>query len=180
MSGTDADTASDEESRIVVYAVPFVGVLLIAVGIPSAILGGYVVVQDTIGLCNDPDVTVTPLEDEEADTPRETVERLPYDRLSPAEQAAVREAIDGPTDDATVQGDLENRATLREGVIVDVDGRSYYVTIASLNSCLEAEPLLFPIGVVAILLGVVGVLTPPIYRRMAGFEERMEQRPPRE
>jgi len=33
--------------------------------------------------------------------------------------------------------------------------------------------LLFPIGAIAIVVGILGVLTPPIYRKMAGFEERM-------
>ncbi|MXV63118.1 hypothetical protein GS429_13780 [Natronorubrum sp. JWXQ-INN-674] len=162
------------ESYLLTYAAPFLGVLLIAVGIPLAIVGGYVVMQDTIGLCGDPDIEVRHLEDGER--PAETVGDLDYDALSTAEQQALRDAIDSPLEEATVDGEgLENEDDLLEGVVIDVDGERYYVRIASLNSCLEAEPLLFPIGSVAILVGVAGVLTPPIYRKMAGFEERIQR-----
>ncbi|MFC4541956.1 hypothetical protein ACFO5R_08460 [Halosolutus amylolyticus] len=162
------------ESRVLTYVAPFLGVLLIAAGIPLAIVGGYVVVQDSFGLCGDPDIEVRALGEDER--PAETVETLPYENLSDAEQRAVREAIDSPLDEATVDGDrLENEEALLDGVIVAIDGERYYVQLASLNSCLEAQPLLFPIGSVAILVGIVGVLTPPIYRRLAGFEERMQR-----
>lgn len=173
------DTASSPrvpgESFLLTYVVPFVGVLLIALGIPAAILGGYVVAQDALGLCGDPDIEVRPLGADER--PPEAVEEVPFGSLSDAEREAVGEAIDSPLEEAVVEGGAENEALLREGAIVAVDGERYYVRIASLNSCLEAEPLLFPIGGVAILVGTAGVLTPPIYRRMAGFEERMRRRP---
>ncbi|WP_254767908.1 hypothetical protein [Salinilacihabitans rarus] len=173
------DTASSPrapgESFLLTYVVPFVGVLLIALGIPAAILGGYVVMQDALGLCGEPDVEVRALGPDER--PAGTAEEVPFENLSAAEREAIREAIDSPLEEAVVEGGAENGAVLREGAIVAVDGERYYVRIASLNSCLEAEPLLFPIGGVAILVGVAGVLTPPIYRRMAGFEERMRRRP---
>ncbi|WP_440764996.1 hypothetical protein [Natronorubrum sp. DTA7] len=181
---TGSDTAEDplatgeptesEESYLLTYAAPFLGVLLIASGIPIALVGGYVVMQDTLGLCGDPDIEVRALEDGER--PASTVEDLEYDNLSETEQRALREAIDSPLEEATVDGEgLKNEAALLEGVVVEVDGQEYYVRIASLNSCLEAEPLLFPIGSVAILVGIAGVLTPPIYRKMAGFEERIQR-----
>ncbi|WP_265111680.1 hypothetical protein [Halosolutus halophilus] len=163
-----------EESRVLTYVAPFFGVLLIAAGIPLAIVGGYVVVQDTFGLCGDPDIEVRAVGADER--PAETIETIPYENLSDAEQRAVREAIDSPHNEATVEGDrLVNEEALLDGVIVTVDGDRYYVRIASLNSCLEAQPLLFPIGSVAILVGIAGVLTPPIYRKLAGFEERMQR-----
>ncbi|WP_440771108.1 hypothetical protein [Natronorubrum sp. DTA28] len=163
-----------EESYLLTYAAPFLGVLLIASGIPIALVGGYVVMQDTLGLCGDPDIEIRALED--GDRPASTVDELEYDELSETEQRALREAIDSPLEEATVDGaGLENEAALLEGVVIEVDGQEYYVRIASLNSCLEAEPLLFPIGSVAILVGIAGVLTPPIYRKMAGFEERIQR-----
>ncbi|WP_436343682.1 hypothetical protein [Natronorubrum sp. FCH18a] len=181
---TGSDTAEDppatgeptesEESYLLTYAAPFLGVLLIASGIPIALVGGYVVVQDTLGLCGDPEIEVRALEDGER--PAETVEEFAYDDLSEAEQRAIREAIDSPLEEATVDGEgVENEEALLEGVVVEVDGTEYYVRIASLNSCLEAEPLLFSIGSVAILMGIAGVLTPPLYRKMAGFEERIQR-----
>ncbi|SDK74611.1 hypothetical protein [Natronorubrum texcoconense] len=181
---TGSDTAEDppatgeptesEESYLLTYAAPFLGVLLIASGIPIALVGGYVVMQDTLGLCGDPDIEIRTLEDGER--PASTVGDLEYDELSETEQRALREAIDSPLEEATVDGEgLENEAALLEGVVIEVDGQEYYVRIASLNSCLEAEPLLFPIGSVAILVGIAGVLTPPIYRKMAGFEERIQR-----
>lgn len=168
------EPTESEESYLLTYAAPFLGVLLIASGIPIALVGGYVVMQDTLGLCGDPDIEIRALEDGER--PASTVEDLEYDELSETEQRALREAIDSPLEEATVDGEgLENEDALLEGVVIDVDGTEYYVRIASLNSCLEAEPLLFPIGSVAILVGIAGVLTPPIYRKLAGFEERIQR-----
>ncbi|MFC6717679.1 hypothetical protein ACFQGT_08570 [Natrialbaceae archaeon GCM10025810] len=161
------------ESLVLTYVVPFFGVMLIAVGLSSAILGGYVVMQDSFGLCNDPDVEVRAIED--GDPPGRTVDRIAFEDLSSAEQRAVEEATTSTLEEARVEGQMENREALLEGAIVEVDGEPYYVRIASQNSCLEAEPLLFPLGSVAVLLGIAGVLTPPIYRKMAGFEERMHR-----
>jgi hypothetical protein len=169
----EGEPTESEESMFLTYVAPFLGVLLIAAGIPLAILGGYVVMQDTIGLCGDPDLEVRGLAADEQ--PSSTVGELEYDELSDAEQRALEEAIDSPLEEATVEGPMENEDVLLEGAIIEGDGDRYYVRIASLNSCLEAEPLLFPIGAVGILLGIVGVLTPPIYRKMAGFEERIQR-----
>ena len=155
------------------YAAPFLGVVLIAVGLPLSIVGGYVVVQDGVGLCGEPTITATPAE--EYDESLATIEEVPAEDLSAAERRALEEAIDSPLREATVQGELENRAMLLEGAVVEYEGEAYYVQIASQNTCLEVQPLLFPIGAVAILVGVGGVLTPPIYRKLAGFEERMRR-----
>ncbi|QLK26095.1 hypothetical protein HYG81_00225 [Natrinema zhouii] len=178
---TDKPPATDEtgpveptassESLLLTYAAPFLGVVLIAIGLPLAIVGGYVVVQDGVGLCGEPTITATPADEYEGALA--TIETLPAEDLSAAERAALEEAIDSPLQEGTVAGELSNRETLLEGAIVEYEGERYYVQIASLNSCLEVAPLLFPIGIIAILVGVVGVLTPPIYRKMAGFEERM-------
>ncbi|WP_247000645.1 hypothetical protein [Halosolutus gelatinilyticus] len=176
---TEDETVAGEptepsESLLLTYAAPFFGVLLIAAGVPLAILGGYVVVQDAFDLCGDPDIEVRALEDGEQ--PGQTVETVEFDRLTPAEQEAIREAIDSPLGEAPVQDErMENQGVLSDGAIVTVDGDRYYVRIASVNSCLQVRPLLFPIGSVAILVGIAGVLTPPIYRKMAGFEERMQR-----
>lgn len=169
----EGEPTESEESLFLTYVAPFLGVLLIAVGIPLAILGGYVVMQDTLGLCGDPDIEIRALGDDER--PSTTVGDLEYDELSQAEQRALEEAIDSPLEEARVEGEMANEDVLLEGAVVEVDDDRYYVRIASLNSCLETEPLLFPIGVIGILLGVAGVLTPPIYRKMAGFEERIQR-----
>ena len=170
---TGEPTAS-EESMVLTYAAPFLGVLLIAAGIPLSVVGGYVVMQDSLGLCGDPSLEVRHVE--EGDPPPETVSALSSDDLTGAEQEAIREAIDSPLEESTIDRDrLEHREELLEGAVVEIDGESYYVRIASLNSCLEAEPLLFPIGGIAILVGVAGVLTPPLYRKLAGFEERIQR-----
>lgn len=178
---TDRPPATDEtgpieptassESLLLTYAAPFLGVILIAIGIPLAIVGGYVVVQDGVGLCGEPTLTTTPADEYEGALT--TIETLPAENLSAAERTALEEAIDSPLQEGTVAGELSNRETLLEGAIVEYEGDRYYVQIASLNSCLDVAPLLFPIGIIAILVGTLGVLTPPIYRKMAGFEERM-------
>ncbi|WP_226479037.1 hypothetical protein [Natrinema amylolyticum] len=167
------EPTTSSESLMLTYAAPFLGVLLIAAGLPLAIAGGYVVIQDGIGLCGNPTITADPVT--EGETPPETVETLPAAELSSAERAALEEAIDSPLQEAKVDGEQANRGALLEGAIVEYEGDRYYVQITSQNSCLEVAPLLFPIGAIAILMGVIGVLTPPIYRKMAGFEERMRR-----
>ncbi|MBZ6496652.1 hypothetical protein [Natrinema longum] len=167
------EPTAGSESLLLTYAAPFLGVLLIAAGLPLAIVGGYVVVQDSVGLCGTPTITATPVEED--DTPPETVETVPAADLTSAERHALEEAIDSPLREGRVDGELGNRAALLEGALVEYEGGRYYVQIASQNTCLEVEPLLFPIGAIAIFVGIVGVLTPPIYRQMAGFEERMDR-----
>jgi hypothetical protein len=166
------EPTAGSESLLLTYAAPFFGVLLIAVGLPLAIVGGYVVVQDGLGLCGNPTIAATPVD--ERDRSPETVDELPAGELSAAERAALEEAIDSPLQEATVDGEMANRETLLEGAIIEYEDERYYVQITSRNTCLEVAPLLFPIGAIAILLGVIGVLTPPIYRKMAGFEERIQ------
>ncbi|WP_254523673.1 hypothetical protein [Natrinema caseinilyticum] len=161
----------ESESLLLTYAAPFLGVLLIAVGLPLSIVGGYVVVQDRVGLCGEPSITATPVD--QYDRFPETVEELPAEDLTAAERRALEEAIESPLREGTIEGDVANRDALLDGVVIAFEGESYYVQITSQNSCLEVEPLLFPIGGVAIIVGIVGVLTPPIYRKLAGFEERI-------
>ncbi|WP_121744756.1 hypothetical protein [Natronorubrum halophilum] len=163
----------ETESILLTYAAPFLGVVLIAVGIPLAIVGGYVVVQDGVGLCGEPTISATPADEYGGATA--TIEELPAQELSTAERQALEEAIDSPLREGTIDGEGSNEEALLEGVIVEYEGERYYVQITSQNTCLEVEPLLFPIGGVAIFIGVLGVLTPPIYRKMAGFEERMQR-----
>ncbi|OAQ51110.1 hypothetical protein HTG_18245 [Natrinema mahii] len=167
------EPTTGSESLVLTYAAPFLGVVLIAVGLPLAIVGGYVVVQDGVGLCGDPTISATPVDEREE--PPSTVEALPADDLSAAERAALEEAIDSPLQEGKVDGEVTNRAALLEGAIVEYEDQRYYVRITSQNSCLEVAPLLFPIGAIAILLGIGVVLTPPIYRKMAGFEERVRR-----
>lgn len=167
------EPTTSSESLLLTYAAPFLGVVLIAAGLPLAIVGGYVVIQDSVGLCGDPTITATPVD--EYDGAPETVETLSTGDLTSAERHALEEAIDSPLREGVVDGEVRNRAALLEGAVVEYEGEQYYVQIASQNTCLVVEPLLFPIGAVAILVGILGVLTPPIYRKMAGFEERMRR-----
>lgn len=167
------EPTGSSESLALTYAAPFLGVVLIAVGLPLAIVGGYVVVQDGIGLCGAPTISATPADEYEGALA--TIETLPADDLSATEREALEEAIDSPLGEGKVDGEVTNRAALLEGAIVEYEGQRYYVHITSQNSCLEVAPLLFPIGAIAILIGIAGVLTPPIYRKMAGFEERIRR-----
>ncbi|WP_254764070.1 hypothetical protein [Natrinema marinum] len=166
-----SEPTTDSESFLLTYIAPFLGVLLIAVGLPLTIVGGYVVIQNSAGLCGSPSITATPV-DEYGDFPA-TVEELPAEQLTAAERRALEEALESPLREGTIAGDMANREALFDGVVISYEGQRYYVRITSRNSCLTAEPLLFPIGGIAILVGIAGVLTPPIYRKMAGFEERI-------
>lgn len=161
-----------EEPWVVTYAAPFLGVLLVTVGIAGGVMGAYSVVQSDLDLCGNPAIEVA----SEETTARYTgpggpsLERLDIFELTSAERGAFREALDSPTREAEIRGEVEHLPQFRAGVIVEYERGERYVTLASSNPCVGTPALLFPLGVVAILLGIGGVLTPPLYRRLAAFE----------
>jgi len=110
-TGPVEPTAS-AESLLLTYAAPFLGVVLIAIGLPLAIVGGYVVVQDGVGLCGEPTLTTTPADEYEGALA--TIETLPAEELSAAERTALEEAIDSPLREGKVTGELANREALLE------------------------------------------------------------------
>lgn len=161
-----------DESPLLIYGAPTLGVLLLTVGIAGGVMGGYSIVQQELELCGNPTIDVA---DEEA-TARyvgpgsPSVARLSVEELTPAERRAFRTGLDSPTGGADIRGRAEHLPEFRAGVIVSYEGGQRYVTLGSMNRCLDANPLLLPLGVVAILVGIAGVLTPPIYRRFEAFE----------
>lgn len=161
------------DSKFLTYAIPFAGSLLIAMGIGAGVVGAYSPLQQNLGLCDDPTISVsTPAETAEltnsSDGP--TLDRIDFESLSPAEQRAVEEAIDDPFNEGSVSGTFENRAAFERGVLIRYEGTLRYATLTSNNRCTTVDPLLFPLGVAAILLGVVWILAPPMYRRFAIVE----------
>lgn len=159
-------------SPAVVYGAPLIGVLLLTVGIAGGVLGGYSVVQQELDLCGHPTIHVASAEASApyADPGPPYVERLPVSNLTQGERAAFRRARDDPSREAEIRGEVRHLDAFQRGVLV-VDGEeARYVTLASRNDCLDASPLLLPLGIVFILVGIVGVLTPPILRRFEAFE----------
>ncbi|MFB6304677.1 MAG: hypothetical protein ABEH47_05890 [Haloferacaceae archaeon] len=171
MSGDE----DDEESLLFIYATPFLGVLLIAVGIGAAVPGGYALIQEDITDCGDPTISVespeATAERVAADGPR--LERFAYDDLAPAERRAFESALADPVGEARVDGPFPHAEAFRNGSVVTYEGERHYVTVVAENPCFSAAPLQFPLGVFAIALGTVGVLTPPLYRRLVALEERV-------
>jgi hypothetical protein len=162
---------------VLTYGAPFLGAVLLSLGIAGGVVGGYSVVQTELGLCGNPIVTVETAEDTERlqDGYGEggpTLDRIPLSNLSAAEREAVEAARDASTREGEVDGAFPNREAIERGVLVTADGEAYYTTLASDNECLAADPLLLPLGVVGILLGIGGVLTPPLYRWYLAFERR--------
>jgi len=163
-----------EESVLFTYIAPFVGVLLVAIGIGGAVPGGYAIIQEDIASCGNPTIDV--------EGPEETAERfaystpdiprLDYEELSPAEQEAFVEALDDPVGEAKVKGEFPNGGAIRNGSLITYEGEQHYATVVSENPCFIAPELQFPLGVFAIIFGVVGILTPPIYRKLVELEEQ--------
>ena len=56
MMPDDADTGS--ESALFTYGVPFVGVLVVAVGIAAAVPGAYALIQEDLTPCGSPTIAV--------------------------------------------------------------------------------------------------------------------------
>jgi hypothetical protein len=163
---------------LLTYGIPFVGSVLLAVGLAAGVMGGYALVQPAAGLCGDPRISVTSAG--ETDRLREgytpaggpELDRLRIAELSPAERRAVRAGIADPGEVIPIAGDAPHREAFRRGVLVVADGRAHYVTLATGNDCTRVSPLLLPLGLAAGVLGAAGVLTPPIYRRYLAFERR--------
>lgn len=163
-----------DESPLLIYGAPLVGVLLLSVGIAGGVMGGYSVVQSDLGLCGDPSITVASEETTAQYTGPDAppIQRLSVAELSPAEREAFRQARSAPMREAEIRGEAPHLDAFRAGVLVSYEGGERYVTLASLNRCVGASPLLLPLGVVFILVGVAGILTPPLYRRIEAFESR--------
>lgn len=162
------------DSVLFTYVTPFLGVLVVAVGIGAAVPGGYALIQGDLGGCGNPTIAVESPEETAArfdgDAPR--LPTLPFEELAPAEREAFTEALSDPRSEARVDGSFPNRPAFLDGVIVVAEGERHYATLVAENPCFEAAPLQFPLGVFAIGLGLVGVLSPPLYRRLVELEER--------
>lgn len=156
------------------YGAPFIGVLLVAVGIGAAVPGAYGLVQADIAGCGDPSIAVDPAAEQFAGEPPDSLTRFTLEELAPGERAAFRRALDDPVGEAHVRGEFPNRPAFANGTLVEAaDGETYYAAIVAEHPCFETAPLQFPLGVFAIALGVVGILTPPGYRRLVALEERI-------
>jgi hypothetical protein len=176
VSTPDAPDESDR-SILFTYVVPFVGVLLLSVGIAAGVPGVYGIIQEDITTCGAPTVSVETPEETEGrfgDGPDANLARLEFAELSSAEQAAFRDAIDDPVREARVDGAFPHHAEFVNGTLLTYEGERYYVTVVAENPCFEAHPLQFPLGAFATALGVVGILTPPAYRRLVALEEALE------
>lgn len=162
---------------LLTYGAPFLGAILLSVGIAGGIVGGYSIVQSDLGLCGNPIIGVESAED----TARlqqgygegaPALDHISFAELSDAEQAAFEEALAAGNGEGEVDGEFPHRDRITDGVVVDYEGEEYYTTLASANECLAADPVLLPLGIVGILLGIGGVLTPPLYRWYVRFERR--------
>jgi len=161
------------DSPLFTYVVPFLGVVLVAVGIAAAVPGAYDLIQEEITTCGAPSIAVESAAATEQRLEGSRVELAAFDidELPPAEQAAVREALVDPVGEAQVTGPFPHEAAFRDGALVTVEGQRHYATVVAENPCFEAAPLQLPLGVFAVALGAVAILAPPAYRRLVALEE---------
>jgi hypothetical protein len=169
---------TDETSLLFTYVAPFVGVLLIAIGIGGAVPGGYALIQDELRDCDSPTIVVESPERtaELVENDGPSLPRLEFEELTDAEREAFREALDAPRREAHIYGAFDNREAFESGVVVTYRGERYYSTIVAENTCYRVPALAFPLGVFAIGLGTVAVLLPPAYRKLVELEERADDR----
>lgn len=162
-----------EDSPVFTYVAPLLGVLLVAVGIAAAVPGAYDIIQEDITTCGTPSIAVeSPEETRErfGDDASPRLTRVEFNELSPAEQAAFEEALEDPVSEGKIRGESPQYQAFLNGTLVTYEGEQYYVTVVAENPCFVASPLQFPLGVFAIALGVVGILTPPAYRKLVSLE----------
>lgn len=163
-----------DESPVFIYLVPFIGVLLVAVGIGGAVPGGYAIIQEDIATCGEPTISVEGPAATQARFGDRTPEiaRFTFEELAPTERDAFTEALEDPVGEAHVEGEFPNGDAFRNGTLVTYNGEQHYVTVVSENPCYVTPALQFPLGVFSIIFGVVGILTPPIYRKLIELEEQ--------
>ena len=165
----EADTASP----LFTYGAPLVGVLLVSIGLAAAVPGAYDLIQEDITTCGAPTISVdTPAETAArfGDNPGPGITTVEFSELAPSEREAFREALAAPVREARVVGAFPRYEAFADGVVVRYEGERYYATVVADNPCFTAAPLQFPLGVFAVALGVVGILTPPAYRRLVALE----------
>lgn len=167
-----------ESSFIFTYVTPFLGVLLVAIGIGAAVPGGYALIEGPLLACGEPTIAVEgPDATAERFGENATSPQLPrrgFEDLSPAEQEAFRTALTAPRNEAHISGESPNLAVFRNGTLVTYEGERHYVTVVSENPCFQAAPLQFSLGVFAIALGTIGILMPPLYRKLVQLEEQAQ------
>jgi len=164
-----------DESIFFIYVAPFVSVLVVAVGIGAAVPGGYAIIQEDITTCDSPTIAVEGPEETQqrfSDSEPQGLSRLHYENLSEAERAAVDGALADPIGEARVEGAFPNGDSIRNGSIVVYEGERHYTTVVAENPCFVAPELQFPLGVSAIIFGIIGILSPPIYRKLVELEDR--------
>lgn len=163
------------DSALFTYGAPFIGVLLVAVGIGAAVPGAYGLIQEDISNCGSPTIAVegaAETADHFGDPPRVNLSERSFESLSRAERRAFREALDDPQGEAHIEGKSPTLSAFRNGTFVRRDGQRHYVVVVSDNPCFLTAPLQFPLGVFAIALGFAGILTPPAYRKLVELERR--------
>lgn len=165
------------DSVVFTYGAPFIGVLLVAVGIAAAVPGAYAVIQSDITSCGTPTIAVESPEETTTrfdESPDPQLTRFEFEQLSEAEQAAFLEARDDPIGEARVTGVFPNYPAFLNGTLITYENEQYYATIVAENPCFEAVPLQLPLGIFAIALGIIGILTPPGYRKLIELEEQIQ------
>ncbi|MFC7230758.1 hypothetical protein ACFQMM_03865 [Saliphagus sp. GCM10025308] len=174
----------DDESRLFSYALPFLAALFLALGIAGTVLGGWSIVQPAIGGCADPVIGVsTPEEtDQRLSDAGPVVETLEFESLTEAERSAVREAVDDPHQEGTVEGSFDHREAFDRGVVISGGdlGEARYATLRSESRCLGVDPVALPLGLISLLVGVgaftlVGVENYPWEFRWSPARERLRE-----
>lgn len=146
-----------DRTDTIAFTMRFLGALLLAIGIGAAVVGGYALFQEDLGLCGDPILEVNP---PSASSGGPT---LAASDLSGPERAALAEAVDGPTSDGEIDGPIRTDA-LRKGAVVSYQGDRYYAAIGSMNSCVAIDPLVFPLGMALVALGAIAYVSPTLRR----------------
>lgn len=163
---------------IQVYAISFVGIVILSASIGPAVVGAYATVQKDYGLCSDPELEVSgPAETADTTAGNDAPEfvRLDYDELSAAEQRAFRGALASANGVKPIEGDVEHRSAFRSGAIVTYRGAEYYAVLGSLNECVTGSFNL-PLSIAGLVVGSGMVIAPGLWRlRGNGSEEATDE-----
>ena len=158
------------------YVLPFLGALVFSASVGGAVLGGYAAVQEDLGLCGTPAISVTPPEDIDHNAPEGTVDpswaRLDYEELNDAEKEAFESAVGTVSGTGEVDGELEHEAAFSGGALVAYEGEEYYVAVETMNECVAVSGYVLPAGVVGVLVGLGLFYSPRLARMLADRSDR--------